>query len=597
VRLAEWLKFRDEGGMLGVERFMQEYYRRTTALNDVVQRFLEGSHRPGRLRRIVQRVSTSRVEQHFLLRPPTISIAPDSAATVLDSAERMVLLFDCARDYDVAVEHESAEMVRRAAGHAEVTPAARMRFHRLLANPVGLGRLVRNLNRAGLLGRLLPPFERARCLIQFNLQHRYTVDEHSLRALEAALRRLDDDGPLGGAYRAVGNKALLHLAILLHDLGKGMDGDHCEIGRDIAEGVAREFGLADHERHVLCFLVRQHLLMAHTAFRRDLGDDTTLVQFAREVATPEMLRMLYVLTAADTEAVSPESWTAWKQSLLDQLYARTAEELTGQSPVGNEEERAAAIRSSLAIVLGPHFPADWLVRQLELMPLGYLQSVPAPRIRRDLQVLEQSGSDLVAHVASEWLPEAGFVEYTVFTRDDLTEGIFSKIAGTLSSSGFQIVDARITTRSDDLVIDTFRGQDLTFTGEPPVSHRQEVGRQICDVLLGCKDVEKLLSRRRMPLGTRAAGMIDIPPRVEIDNDTSTRCTIVEVFAEDRLGRLYTITRTLFDLGLSVQSARISTHADQIVDAFYVTTRTGAKITDTGKLETLRARLLEVLARK
>ena len=293
------------------------------------------------------------------------------------------------------------------------------------------------------------------------------------------------------------------------------------IGRQIAEHTASEFRLTEHERQLLVELVGQHLLMAQVAFRRDVQDPATVVQFARAVATPEMLRMLYVLTAADTQAVSPENWNAWKESLLNELYCRTAEELTGEAPVGDEQARAQAIRRELIGSLAGMFDANWLGDQLELMPLSYLQTRPQSSIQRDLQMLQQIETRAVL-VESEYLPDTGFVEYTVLTRENVVEGLFSKIAGTLAAAGFQIVSARIVTRPDDVVLDVFRGQDLTFTGEPPKSRRDEVAEQIVQVLLGRRHVEQMLDRRRGSLLFEKRSLPAVPPQVDIDNESSER---------------------------------------------------------------------------
>src|SRR5690606_2342271 len=156
----------------------------------------------------------------------------------------------------------------------------------------------------------------------FNLTHKYTLDEHTLRAVESAVAFGQDRGPVGRAYREVRRKDLLYLALICHDLGKGHEGDHSEVGGQITAAIADLFGLPPHDREILIGLVRKHLLMAQVAFRRDVHDEATLVQFTREVATPEMLRLLFVLTAADTQAVAPGHWTAWKQELLTELYDR-----------------------------------------------------------------------------------------------------------------------------------------------------------------------------------------------------------------------------------------------------------------------------------
>ncbi len=598
LRLAAWLGYRDEGSLLGVERFMQHYYRHTTAIHEAVSRFTDRLRQPRLTGRILQRMWSEWVAEHFVLTRSEISIAPDARSAVLGDAELILKLFDAARDRGVPVAYESIERLRATCPQIHVTAAARRQLLRILAKPVGLGSLVRNLHRVGLLSRLLPPFEHARCLIQFNLLHRYTVDEHSLRALEAAVRRLEDNGPIGHAYRECRRKDLLHLAILLHDLGKGLGDDHCEIGRQLAEQVARDMQLDTHETQLLCTLVHQHLLMANTALRRDLSDDATLVQFARTVATPEMLRMLYVFTAADMQAVSPEYWTAWKEALLDELYCRTAEVLTGEAPADDEQGRARAIREELTRSLRQHFPADWLEQQLTLMSPAYLQTTDAATVADHLDVLRQMHSALQmssapVHVESRHRSDTNVTEYTVFTRDDLIEGLFSRIAGALAASGFQIVSARILTRPDGTVIDTFTGQDTTVAGAPSLDRRAEVAEQITAVLLGRRHMEDMLARRWQDIGSDST-LMPATPQVEIDNDSSERFTIIEVFAEDRLGRLYAITRTLFELGVYIHSARISTHGSQIVDVFYVTDRQSAKLADPAKSQMIRRELLQRL---
>lgn len=605
LRLAKWLGFADDGALLGVERFMQYYYRRTTDLHDAVERFVSKACEPSPLRRFINRLMTYRVAEHLMLKRDSIALDRAAPAGALARAETLVELFDLARGYGVPVAHESVERVRAAVPACRVTGETRAAFLRQLARPNGLGEFLRNLLGVGLLERLLPAFEHARCLIQFNLMHKYTVDEHSLRAVEAAARRLEDRGPIGTAYREIHRKDILHLALLVHDSGKGLGDDHCEVGRRIAEETAEQFGLGDHEHRLFVFLVHRHLLMAHTAFRRDVADPKTLVQFARDVATPEALRMLYVLTAADTEAVAPRELTAWKESLLEELYVRATEELTGEmppageSPVAGEQGRVQAVRRGLLEMLRAGFDAEWLAGQLEATPLGYLLSTEPGRIAADLRVLqglERGG----VRVASEHDAAMDQGVYTVFTHDDLTPGLFCKIAGVLAGSGFEVVSARIVTRADGVVVDTFRGHDRDFSGEPPEERRLEIARRIEDVLLGRRAVESLLTPRRTRPGRSGAGVhgeagpCGGPAQVEIDNESSDRYTILEVFAEDRPGLLYAIARTLFECGLSVHSAKISTHYDQIVDAFYVTTAGGDKVTDAGGIEAIRRRLVEAI---
>jgi [protein-PII] uridylyltransferase len=591
VRMAKWLGFENQGPLLGVERFMQQYYRQTTALHDMVMRFAQGSKTTGALRAVVNRISTRRVEEHYVLTRDALSIDPDTAPETMGKAETLLRLFDLARRHGVEIAHETLERVRKVVPSCTLTSESRKLFLAILGDPKGLGLLVRNLHRVGLLGRFIPAFEHARCLMQFNQYHKYTVDEHSIRALESATFRAPEKGPVGQAYREVKRKDVLHLALLLHDIGKGYEEDHSEVGKRLAEQLSADLGLGEHERQQLVFLVHRHLVMAHVATRRDIADAATLVQFARTVGTEETLRMLFILTVADTDAVAPGSLTSWKESLFMELYARATEELTGQAPVADEAARKAELRDHLRNSLSVEFGAEWLEPQLASMPLSYLRKYPPELVAVHLRAQKKIDSSGV-RVESEYLKERGLTQVTVVTRDGITPGIFSKITGVLAALRFQIVEADIVTRGDGLVVDTFRGQDSDFKAEPPPSRREEFGTTIEQVLLGKQSVDALFQGRHIAGFSGPRNLLGT--QVEIDNTTSDQATIIEVFADDRPGLLYSIARTMFELDLSILTAKISTSLDQAADAFYVTDKGGAKIVDELRLDAIRKRLLEAL---
>ncbi|HEX7898122.1 MAG TPA: [protein-PII] uridylyltransferase [Planctomycetota bacterium] len=581
VRISKWLGFENQGALLGVERFMMRYHRHTTALHDLVSRFAHGARRRTGLTAVFNRVVRRRVGDHYLLDRDVIALDPAAPPEVLKRADVLLDLFDLARRNKVHVAHESLERARTAVPACEITPAAREKFLRIMAEPVGLGILVRELHRIGLLGRFIPAFEHARCLLQWNQYHKYTVDEHSIRALEAALFRYVDEGPVGQAYRETKRKDVLHLALLLHDIGKGYEEDHSEVGKRIAEELATLLGLGELERGQLVFLVHKHLAMAHVSQRRDLSDEATILQFVREVKTVEALRMMYVLTVADTEAVAPGSLTAWKESLLTELYSRSMEELTGTAPVADEAGKVEKIREALREKLAKDFEREWLRAQLAAMPATYLRTTAPADVAAHLLAIKGFDPKGVS-VAARWLPDMELTEYVVVVRDDLTPGIFSKIAGALAAERLGIHGAQIVTRADGLVLDSFLAEDPDFKAEPPAGRRAEVGKTIEDVLLGRKSVEALFAARPVPPRPARENHPSTggPPQAAIDNGTSDRCTIVEIFADDRQGLLYEITHALFEMGLSIASAKISTRLDQVVDAFYVTERaTGGKVPD------------------
>jgi [protein-PII] uridylyltransferase len=593
VRISKWLGFENQGALFGVERFMQHYYRQTTALHDLVVRFAERARRPGTFQRVLNRLAKARVEEHFDIDRETIAFQPEVRPEALGKAEVLLRLFDLARERKVAVASESLERARAAASKCDITPEARRLFLEIMTRPRGLGGLVRNLHRTGLLGRFIPAFEHARCLMQFNQYHKYTVDEHSIRALEAATLRAEDRGPLGDAYREIRRKDVLHLAVLLHDIGKGHEEDHSEVGKRIAEDLGALVGLGENEARQLVFLVHKHLLMAHTAFRRDVEDRKTILQFVRGVGTIETLRMLYLLTAADTEAVAPGEFSSWKESLLTQLYVLSSDELAGTVPEAIEKARADELRAKVTGEISGGFDPAWLEAQLATLPLGYLRRTSPATIAHHLEILKTLGPDGV-RVEAEYQGSTGITQYTVFTRDSLIPGIFSKLAGVLAAERFQIVDAQITTRADGLIIDSFRCIDTDHKGEPPQFRRRDVADRIEQVLRGQRKVESLFAAHPVRDPRPSARPIRGTTQIEIDNDSSDHYTVVEVFAEDRLGLLYAITRTLFEHGLSISSAKISTSLDQIVDVFYVSGADGQKLTEQSRVEALRRSLVEVI---
>ncbi len=248
----------------------------------------------------------------------------------------------------------------------DVTPTARKQFLALLDNPTRLGELLRTLHELGVLEKLIPQFAHARSLLQFNEYHKFTVDEHTLRAVENATMFIDRQDALGEAYRDLQDKWLLHLALLMHDLGKGFVEDHSELGAKMCLEIAPLFELNEHDTEVLRFLVHKHLTMSHLAFRRDTSDPQVILKFAREVGSPEVLSMLYVLTCADLSAVGPGVFNDWKAEVLSMLYQRTLRHLTGDS---DADDVVSCVRNYMALTFNPNMPIGIAVRFKRCLPV------------------------------------------------------------------------------------------------------------------------------------------------------------------------------------------------------------------------------------
>jgi [protein-PII] uridylyltransferase len=455
--------------------------------------------------------------------------------------------------------------------------------------------------RTGILPILVPAMAHARGLLQFNQYHSYTVDEHTLRAIEA-LERLDGQADLlGQAYRAIRKKSVLHLALLLHDLGKGYEEDHSLVGRAIADQTADRLRMTDEDRETLAFLVYRHLAMAHQAFRRDISEYDAILDFSREVGSAERLRMLYVLTAADVTAVGPGVWTDWKAQLLNELYDRTLILLSGSDAAADPEKRLQEIKQEiLAIVVPPDstdrsaVDARSIPALLDRLPAHYLNTTTPARVASDLDSILKYTPGRI-RVDGAFDPGTQTVEYRIITRENDVQGCFHKATGVLTAHRLQIVSAQICTTTDGFVVDRFRVHDNDFAGAIPAGRIEEVATAMTTTLSGSARVEELFQRhRRFGASAKSQPVSDLPARVVVDTSSSERYTVIDVFSHDRPGLLYTLSRKIFELDLSVALAKIATHLDQVVDVFYVTDRLGRKPIDSALLRQIQSSLQATL---
>lgn len=591
VWLAQHFGYHDQPHLLAVEQFMQQYYQHTMGLHERCMRFVERCRSVPFWQRLSRFLPAPRVDEYFVVRGNLLSVADEHRNKVLESPALLLRLFDLARAKNLTIVPPLIEDIHR---HVDQVPAEAYRtaevsnsFLRILAGPRTTATL-EAMHRAHLLEKLVPAMRTVRGLMQFNQYHKYTVDEHSLLAVGRAEALSQDPGVLGEVYRGIKRKDILHLAVLMHDLGKGQEEDHSDVGKRLSEEVAVRLGFDEQETRTLSFLVHRHLLMAHTAFRRDPNDEKVVLPFAREVGTPEVLKKLLALTAADIAAVGPGVLTKWKESLLIELYTRTMPEVSGDRDEQGAPERWSKVVEEVRHQLGQTDEGEpaWVDAQLKQFPERYVYGTGSARIATHLTAVRKlHRGDVV--VETDFNRELGVCEYSVITHDDLTPGIFSKIAGVMAGSGLQILDAQILTRVDGIVVDTFQVTDPDYQGEPPAERRHTVGDRIAAVLKGWEHVDDVLRRGARLRLTRTLPKAPEATEVRIDNETSDSCTIIDVFADDRQGLLHVITNAIFQLGLSIHAARISTRLDQVADVFYVTDQAGAKVRDHAQLERVR----------
>ena len=569
-------------GVLGVERFMREYFQHTRQVAHILDNILLRARRPPILYLWLLSFFSRHVDGQFCIGPHSVGVLFGCLPQVTGSLASIMRLVELSVHYDRPIDHVAWEAVRvgAAALPREADEATKKIFLQLLCQPKGLANALRRLHEVGLLEVIIPQFAHARHLMQFNNYHKFTVDEHCILAVERAIDLTEDSGWLGDVWRQLNRKQTVLLALLIHDLGKGFLEDHSEIGAEIARDVAMRLGLSHPEGEILEFLVRKHLSMAHVAFRRNVGDDSLVVRFACEVGSPEVLQMLTVLTAADISAVGPGTWSCWKADLLGDLYYRTLGFLDGETPTVAVEHKKKVLDNLLA----SRGAEDETVQLARGLPLSYIRNTEPNRIVEELgQLSRMSGRN--AFVASRWQAETSTLALSIGTREDVAPGVFHRLTGALTSQRLEILAADIHTLTNHLVIDHFTVQDPDYTGEPPAERVADIAAAIHESLKA--DHTPFFSRRWDPFTPRLNPATLKPPRVLFDNESSEHTTILEVFAHDSVGLLYAIAKILFDASVSVKAAKIGTYLDQVVDAFHITDQKGEKLTDDDQLAAIR----------
>jgi [protein-PII] uridylyltransferase len=451
------------------------------------------------------------------------------------------------------------------------------------------------MNEAGVFGRFIPDFGRVVAQMQYDMYHVYTVDEHTLFAIgilhKIETGKLEDELPVASEIMpTVQSRRALYLATLLHDIAKGRGGDHSELGEKVALKLGPRLGLSAEETETVAWLVRWHLLMSSTAFKLDIGDPQTIQNFVERVQSPERLKLLLVLTAADIRAVGPKVWNGWKAALLRELYHSALDVISGGLTAEARDSRVAGAQAAARALLPDFSDEEFAAFTGRGYPFYWL-SLDADTHARHARLMrgaDAGGAPLTVDKRID--PARAVTELTLYTADH--PGLFSRIAGALAVSGANIVDAKIMTMSNGMALDTLWVQDQEGG---PFDRRDKLAKLAFvfeNVLTG--DLKPHIELDRRPAFPSRTSVFTVPPRVLVDNQASRFHTVVEVNGRDRPGLLYELTRELTRLNLQVSSAKISTYGEKVVDVFYVKNLFGHKIEHPQKLAEIRTALTVVL---
>jgi [protein-PII] uridylyltransferase len=580
---------------LAVEKFMRDYYLHARVIHRVSRRLIgrcrETLSRPGAVQRRLRQEALA--DLLFVFDGQIHLVEPDGRTFREDPTRLMKIFwhshrlgFDLGIDLERAIE-DALDVVDE---RFQRSPEVRDLFLAICRNWGRVAQTLRQMHDLGVLGRYLPEWGALTCLVQYDVYHKFTADQHSLLGMEnlealAPGQSAESEG-VAQVLNEVDRPDLLMLGMLLHDIGKGRGHGHVAKGIPLARELAARLGLAAEDAEKVVFLVAHHVTMSHMAQRRDIDDPKTAEALAEVARTPEHLRMLYLLTYADMKAVGPGVMTGWQAQVLWELFTRTMLGLTGGKL---ERPNRDAVAERVWEEMGREGSRSTVMAHLAMMSERYLAVVSASRIAVHLRLLERLEEDVVATEVFHY-PDLGSSELVIVTRD--VPGLFSLIAGTLASQGINILSAQIHTRADGIAIDTFQVNDPFGEAVTEEARWRRTLEALRRVRRGEQTVESLLEARRAARhpGEGVAG----PPRISVDNHLSDSRTVIEVKCPDRVGLLYLITRTLSGQRLDIASARIATEIDQAYDTFYVTDRHGRRVEDPREIDRLREALEEAL---
>ena len=593
--IANVMNYADRPGKSAVERFMQFYFLNAKTVGDLTGLFLaqldEQLGKKGfrfalpTIRRRPKRLNGFTLDRGRLSIPSDDFLAGDPV--------RLLELFALAARERLEIHPNAMRAATRDAKLIDVVrddPAANAFFMEVLTNLNAPDLVLRWMNEAGVFGRFVPDFGRVVAQMQFDMYHHYTVDEHSIRAigLLAAIERGDlvKDHPLATAlFRQIASRRTLYVAVLLHDIAKGRGGDHSVIGAEIAYKLGPRFGLDPAETETVAWLVRHHLLMSATAFKRDLADPKTIEDFVHQVQSPERLRLLLTLTVVDIRAVGPGVWTEWKRLLLRTLFDAAEERLRlghkqrGRTEliIARQQELAKKLgwRPAIARAYEKRLPdAYWLAEPLEWQVAN----------ARQVATAEARIGDSIPSVVAENDADSNATRISVFTPD--REGLFFRICAGFAAAGANIIDARVHTTRDGMALDNLLVVDSQGRAYADRRLRNRLVRSVEGALVKAQPPH-------LPAGEHSVARVAafrIAPSVVIAERASSRTTVVEVNALDRIALLAALARAIHDCGHRIHSAHIATYGERAVDVFYLTRSDGKKL-DADESDRLRAALL------
>ena len=605
--VAERLGYVSRAGLHGVERFMKHYFLVAKEVGDLTaivcagleERQAKPSPMLDRFFGRIWRRRESLSSKDFIIENARITFA--HPATFARDPVNLIRLFAIAGESGLAIHPDAMRLVTLSLTKIDKgmreDPEANRQFVSILTSRNAPAVVLRLMNQAGVLGRFIPEFGRIVALMQFNMYHSFTVDEHLIRAIDILTEiesgRSAFEHPVAQEVLPVlADRTVLYVALFLHDIAKGRTEDHSQAGMKVARKLCPRLGLDPAQTEAVAWLIEHHLVMSDTAQRRDLSDRRTIETFADLVGTVDRLNMLLILTICDIRAVGPGIWNGWKAELLRTLYWETENLLTGENSKLARDRRVAAARDELRRALPKWSDHDFDAYAARHQPPYWLKVDLAHKIRH-ASILNMSEVELPAPIVDTVTEaERDITEITVIAPDH--PRLLSIIAGACAAAGADIVDAQIFTTTDGLALDMIYVTRALDRDEDELRRAGRVAMAIERSLTGEIRLAEAVAQRSATEPS-IAEIFDIEPEVRIDNALSHRFTVIEVSGLDRRGLLFALTTILSQLSLNIGSAHIATFGERAADVFYVTDLAGAKIVDPERMTGIKEAILQAFS--
>ncbi len=598
VKLAVSLGFKEENGQQPVEKFLAELHGQMEFIKQQHLMFLYelGYATRGKPRKMPAKKTNIK---GLVVNRDMLNF--NSLEEILQSPNLLITIFEESVRLKIPLSAEAKRIIKEFSYLADKdfvdSPATVKSFEHILLSPASTFNVLREMLNSGFLVRFIPEFHGVVNRIQYDKYHLYPVDKHLLRTVQTLKNYAVDDNPdpdpfIVQLYRSLKNRKLLLWAALLHDIGKGVSSkNHSEKGAEIVRSVLEVKGFKPKDIATISFLVEKHLFLIKTATRRDLFDEETALFCAREIGDIERLKMLYLLTVADSISTGPFAWSEWISTLLRDLFLKVLSilekgELASREAVEDVERKKEIVLKSATL---KHDRRE-LDSLFSVLSPRYLLYATADQILEDIARYQNLGNkEFVWNVTRTADPNRRTVKICAQDRP----GLFSKIAGVFTLNNIDIIDAQIFTWRNKIAVDIFEVKPPPdqFFEEERWARAEE---NLQSALAGKLDLTAGLSEKVSRYRTKKRPTAVRPNRIVVDNKSSSFFTIIEVFTYDFPGLLYSITDALFRCRLDIWIAKISTKVDQVVDVFYVRDFDGQKVDSPQQEKIIKAAIKEIL---